>query len=72
MIMAVWEAQQHARLALGAGASDAQVAKAFNEMIGGDGLSRHQARSNRRLFRSLEQSPHAWKRFITSPDENSA
>lgn len=71
-IIDVWEAQQHALLAYGAAASDAQVAKTFNEMNGADRLSRHQARSYRRLFRSLEQSPYVWMRFVASSDEKSA
>jgi hypothetical protein len=72
MIMAVWESEQHAHLARGPTVSAAQVAKTFNEMIGDEGLSRHQARTYQGHFRKLEQLPHVWKRFVKSPDDKIA
>jgi hypothetical protein len=72
MIMAVWEAEQEAILAHGPNASAAKVAKTFNETIGGYGLSRHDVRSYRHLFRKLEQSPDVWKRFVKSSDDKIA
>jgi hypothetical protein len=72
LIMAVWESEQHAHLAHGPTVSAAQVAKTFNEMIGDEGLSRHQARTYQGHFRKLEQLPHVWKRFVKSPDDKIA
>lgn len=68
MIIAVWEAQQHARLVHGITASAAKVANAFNEMVGPDCLSTDQATTYQRHFKKLEQLPHAWKRFVKAPD----
>ena len=68
-IMAVWEAEQLAILAHGPIASAAQVAIAFNEMVGVESLSRHQARTCQGHFRKLEQMPQAWKRFVKPSDD---
>jgi len=71
-IVAVWEIEQRSRLADGSTCSAAQLANAFNQMIGVKDLSRHQARTYRSHFRKLEQSPHVWKRFVKSPDRKIA
>jgi hypothetical protein len=72
MIMAVWEAEKDAQLAHGPTASAARVAKAYNEMIGEDVLSRDQASTYQGHFRKLERLPRVWKRFVKSPDDKIA
>jgi hypothetical protein len=71
-IMAIWEAERLAVLACGPAPSAAQIASAFNETIGAEYLSRHQARAYQILFRKLEQRPHAWKRFVKFADDTIA
>jgi hypothetical protein len=71
-IAAVWETEKYAQLAHGPTVSAARIAKAFNEMIGEDVLSRHQVRTYQGHFKKLERLPGVWKRFVISSDDKIA